>query len=77
MWCKCRCYCLEWVSKEVGYLHRILNAPGTSKTTFLIQCLKENSLHISKNNHPKLFHSQLRDILDSSDPLIVLANTIE
>lgn len=29
-----------------------------------------------KNNQPNLFHSQLRDMLDSSDPLIALADTI-
>ncbi|HFU77282.1 MAG TPA: transposase [Epsilonproteobacteria bacterium] len=31
----------------------------------------------SKNNQPNLFHSQLRDMLDSADPLIALADTIE
>lgn len=29
-----------------------------------------------KNNQPNLFHSQLRDMLDSNDPLIALADTI-
>jgi IS5 family transposase len=30
----------------------------------------------SKNNQPNLFHSQLRDMLDSNDPLIALADAI-
>lgn len=30
----------------------------------------------SKNNQPNLFYSQLRDMLDSNDPLIALADTI-
>ena len=29
-----------------------------------------------RNNQPNLFHSQLRDMLDSNDPLIALADTI-
>jgi IS5 family transposase len=31
----------------------------------------------SKNNQPNLFHNQLRDMLDSNDPLIALADTID
>jgi IS5 family transposase len=30
----------------------------------------------SKNNQPNLFHNQLRDMLDSNDPLVALADTI-
>ncbi len=30
----------------------------------------------SKNTQPNLFHNQLRDMLDSNDPLIALADTI-
>ena len=30
-----------------------------------------------KNNQPNLFYNQLRDMLDSNDPLIALADTIE
>ena len=30
----------------------------------------------TKNNQPNLFHLELRDILDSNDPLIALADTI-
>lgn len=29
-----------------------------------------------KNTQPNLFHSQLRDMLDSHDPLVALAETI-
>jgi IS5 family transposase len=32
--------------------------------------------HSSKNNQPNLFHNQLRDMLDSNDPLVALADTI-
>jgi len=31
----------------------------------------------SKNNQPNLFYSQLRDMLDTNDPLISLADTIK
>jgi IS5 family transposase len=31
----------------------------------------------TKNNQPNLFHSQLNDMLDSADPLIALADTID
>jgi len=30
-----------------------------------------------KNTQPNLFHSQLRDMLDSNDPLVALADTID
>jgi hypothetical protein len=29
-----------------------------------------------KNNQPNLFYNQLRDMLDSNDPLVALADTI-
>jgi len=31
----------------------------------------------SKNNQPNLFYSQLRDMLDSNDPLVALADSID
>ena len=30
-----------------------------------------------KKHQPNLFHSQLRDMLDSNDPLVALADTID
>ncbi len=39
--------------------------------------MKKLLLNTSKTNQQNLFHSSLSDMLDSSDPLVVLADAID